>query len=38
MAIRRNLLLYDVVLSRGGIPLIYTGDELGLVNDWSFHQ
>ena len=38
LAIRRILLLYGLVLARGGIPLIYMGDELGLVNDWSYLQ
>ena len=32
-AIRRILLLYAVVFAHGGIPLIYMGDELGLLND-----
>ncbi len=31
--IRRLLLLYSVVYSFGGVPLVYMGDELGLVND-----
>jgi amylosucrase len=33
LAIRRILLLYSVIFSYGGIPLIYMGDELGLLND-----
>ena len=32
-AIRRLVLLYSVVFSFGGVPLIYMGDELGLRND-----
>jgi hypothetical protein len=36
LAIRRILLLYGVVLTLGGIPLIYLGDELGLLNDYTF--
>lgn len=35
-AIRRILLLHSVILVYGGIPLIYMGDELGLLNDFSF--
>jgi amylosucrase len=31
--VRRLLLLYSVVYSFGGIPLLYMGDELGLPND-----
>jgi len=38
MAIRRILLLYSVIFSYGGIPLIYMGDELGLLNDYSYRQ
>lgn len=30
------LLLYSVIFSFGGIPLIYYGDELGTVNDYSY--
>ncbi len=33
LAIRRILLLYNIILAYGGIPLIYMGDELGLLND-----
>jgi amylosucrase len=32
-AVRRLVLLYSVVFSYGGIPLIYMGDELALRND-----
>jgi len=35
-AIRRLLLLYSVVFSYGGTPLIYMGDELALLNDHSY--
>ncbi len=38
LAIRRVLLLYGLILARGGIPLIYMGDELGLLNDTSYLQ
>lgn len=35
-AIRRLLLLYAVCCSYGGIPLVYMGDEIALLNDRSF--
>lgn len=35
-AIRRLLLLYSVVFSYGGIPLIYMGDEIALPNDAGY--
>jgi len=35
-AIARLLLLYGVVLSSGGIPLIYLGDEVGALNDPTY--
>lgn len=35
-AVRRVLLMYAVILGFGGIPLLYMGDELGLLNDYSF--
>ena len=38
MAIRRILLLYGIIYTVGGIPLIYLGDEIGLTNDYNYHQ
>lgn len=35
-SIRRILLIYAVALSAGGIPLLYLGDELGTLNDYSY--
>lgn len=32
-SLRRFLLLYGIVFSAGGLPLIYLGDELGMEND-----
>ena len=32
----RILLLHSLILSFGGIPLIYYGDEIGTTNDWSY--
>jgi len=37
-AIRRIILLYGIVFSAGGIPLIYLGDELATLNDYSYEQ
>ena len=36
MAIRRIILLHSIILSIGGIPLIYIGDEIGTLNDYSY--
>lgn len=35
LAIRRILLVYGIALSMGGIPLLYLGDEVGMLNDYS---
>jgi amylosucrase len=37
-ASQRILLLYSVILSSGGIPLIYLGDEVATLNDHSYLQ
>ena len=36
LSIRRILLLYGIIFAYNGIPLIYMGDELGLLNDPSY--
>jgi amylosucrase len=36
MAIRRILLLNALTLSIGGIPLLYLGEEWGMMNDYDF--
>src|SRR5262249_55650576 len=36
LAIRRILLLHSIILSIGGIPLIYLGDEWGTLNDYTY--
>lgn len=36
MAIRRMALLHGIVASIGGIPLLYLGEEWGLLNDYDF--
>ena len=37
-AIGRILMVHAIILSIGGIPLLYSGDELGLLNDYSYQQ
>ena len=37
-AINRILLLHGIILSFGGIPLLYYGDEIGFTNDFSYLQ
>ena len=36
LSIRRMLLLQGVTLSIGGIPLLYLGEEWGMMNDYEF--
>jgi amylosucrase len=36
LAVRRILMLHSIILSIGGIPLIYLGDEVGTLNDYAF--
>lgn len=38
LALRRIELLYSMILAFGGIPLLYMGDEIGLLNDDSYLQ
>lgn len=37
-AIRRMLLLYGVCFTIGGIPLLYLGDEIGMLNDYRYED
>jgi amylosucrase len=37
-AIRRILLLHGVIMTSGGMPLIYLGDEIGMLNDYSYRN
>ncbi|MEX1056441.1 MAG: alpha-glucosidase C-terminal domain-containing protein, partial [Natronospirillum sp.] len=37
-AIDRILLLHAIIFSIGGVPLMYIGDELGLLNDYTYEQ
>lgn len=38
LAIRRILLIHGVILTIGGIPLIYLGDEIATLNDYSYRD
>jgi amylosucrase len=38
LAIKRIALIHGIILTIGGIPLIYLGDELGTLNDYSYLQ
>lgn len=35
---KRILLLHALILSFGGIPLLYNGDALGVINDYSYQD
>ena len=35
-AVAKIVMLHGIILSYGGIPLIYAGDEIGTLNDYSF--
>ena len=35
-AVARVGVLYSVILSSGGLPLIYLGDEVGMLNDYEY--
>lgn len=37
-SIQRLVLIYGVCMSLGGIPLLYLGDEIGSLNDYSFNK
>jgi amylosucrase len=38
LAVRRILLIHSVILSIGGIPLLYLGDEIGTLNDYRYRD
>jgi glycosidase len=38
LAVRRILLIHGVIMTVGGIPLIYLGDELAMLNDYSYRD
>ncbi|MBI3929390.1 MAG: alpha-glucosidase C-terminal domain-containing protein [Armatimonadetes bacterium] len=38
MALRRIFMLHGVLYTIGGIPLLYLGDELGMLNDYAYEE
>lgn len=38
LAVKRILLLHAMIISYTGIPLLYSGDELGQLNDWTYKK
>lgn len=38
LAVKRILLLNALIISYSGIPLLYSGDEIGQLNDWSYKK
>jgi glycosidase len=38
LAMKRILLIHGIIFTIGGIPLIYFGDEIGTLNDYSFME
>lgn len=37
-AVNRIVLLHGVMLAAGGIPVIYSGDEIAMLNDYTFNH
>jgi amylosucrase len=37
-AVRRHLLIHSIIMSIGGIPLLYLNDEIGMLNDYSYED
>lgn len=38
LAIKRILLIHGIIMTIGGIPIIYLGDELGTLNDYHYKE
>lgn len=38
LAIRRVLMIHALILAAGGVPLLYLGDEIGTLNDYSYRD
>lgn len=38
LALRRHIMIHAYIASLGGIPVIYSGDEIGQLNDYSYEQ
>lgn len=37
-AVRRILLIHSIIMSLGGLPLLYLNDEIGTLNDYSYEN
>lgn len=37
-AVRKVCMLHAYMFTQSGIPVIYSGDEVGSFNDWGYHQ
>ncbi|MEO0561252.1 MAG: amylosucrase, partial [Chloroflexota bacterium] len=37
-AVERILMAYSIILASGGVPLIYVGDEIATLNDYSYED
>lgn len=37
-AVRLDLMLHAYMLSQSGIPVVYSGDEIGQENDYTYHE
>jgi amylosucrase len=37
-SIKRILLIHSIILAIGGVPLLYSGDEIGLLNDYDYQD
>ncbi len=38
LAVQRILLIHGIILLAGGIPLLYLGDEIGTLNDYTYQD
>ena len=38
LAIRRILLIHGIILTIGGVPLLYLGDEIGMLNGYGYYD
>ena len=38
LAIRQDLMLHAMMLFQSGIPMLYSGDEIGQLNDYTYKQ
>ena len=38
LALQRIVMLHSIIVSYGGIPMLYAGDELARINDYSFEE